>query len=90
MSLIKKELTQLRISFSQIIKGFLLFVFSSSGLGVALLLRYFTESGGTIIAFVGILVELVGMIINYFMLRKYFKKKEESKSEEDKKRQFYK
>ena len=89
MSLIKKELTQLRISFSQIIKGFLLFVFSSSGLGAALLLR-FLGYGGTIIAFVGILVELVGMIINYFMLRKYFKKKEESKSEEDKKRQFYK
>ncbi len=89
MSLIKKELTQLRISFSQIIKGFLLFVFSSSGLGVALLLRHL-ELGGTIIAFVGILVEIVGMIINYFMLRKYFKKKEESKSEEDKKRQFYK
>jgi hypothetical protein len=88
MSLIKKELTKLRISFSQIIKGFLLFVFSSSGLGVALLLRYL-NIGGTIIAFVGILVELVGMIINYFMLRKYFKKKEESKSE-DKKRQFYK
>ncbi len=89
MSLIKKELTQLRISFSQIIKGFLLFVFSSSGLGVALLLRYL-GIGGTIIAFVGIIVELVGMTINYFMLRKYFKKKEESKSEEDKKRQFYK
>ena len=89
MSLIKKELTQLRISFSQIIKGFLLFILSSSGLGVALLLRYLGY-GGTIIAFVGILVELVGMTINYFMLRKYFKKKEESKSEEDKKRQFYK
>ncbi|MFX0024862.1 MAG: hypothetical protein ACFE8M_00485 [Candidatus Hermodarchaeota archaeon] len=89
MSLIKKELTQLRISFSQIIKAFLLFVFSSSGLGIALLLRYL-EFGGTIIAFVGILVELVGMIINYFMLRKYFRKKEEPKSEEDKKRQFYK
>lgn len=89
MSLIKKELTQLRISFSQIIKGFLLFIFSSSGLGVALLLRYL-EFGGTIIAFGGILVELVGMTINYFMLRKYFKKKEESKLEEDKKRQFYK
>jgi len=89
MSLIKKELTQLRISFSQIIKGFLLFILSSSGLAVALLLRYL-RFGGTIIAFVGILVELVGMTINYFMLRKYFKKKEESKSEEDKKRQFYK
>ncbi|MGB5911295.1 MAG: hypothetical protein WBH31_08900 [Promethearchaeia archaeon] len=89
MSLIKKELTQLKISFSQIIKGFLLFILSSSGLAVALLLRYL-RFGGTIIAFVGILVELVGMTINYFMLRKYFKKKEESKSEEDKKRQFYK
>ncbi len=89
MSLIKKELTQFRISFSQIIKGFLLFVFSSSGLGVAILLRYL-DYGGTIIAFVGIIVELVGMTLNYFLLKKYFKKKEEPKSEEDKKRQFYK
>lgn len=89
MSLIKKELTRLRISFSQIIKGFLLFVFSSSGLGVAIFLRYLGY-GGTIIAFVGIIVELIGMTINYFLLKKYFKKKEEPKSVEDKKRQFYK
>ncbi|MFW9945838.1 MAG: hypothetical protein ACFFDX_03310, partial [Candidatus Odinarchaeota archaeon] len=83
MSLIKKELTRLRISFSQIIKGFLLFVFSSSGLGVAIFLRYLGY-GGTIIAFVGIIVELIGMTINYFLLKKYFKKKEEPKSVEDK------
>ncbi|MFX0146505.1 MAG: hypothetical protein ACFE8E_02025 [Candidatus Hodarchaeota archaeon] len=88
MSLLKKQLNQLRLSFSQVIKGFILFILSSSGLGFAIILRYL-NSNGTIIAFGGILVEAIAIILIYFLFRKYFKEKKESTTKKDKKSQFY-
>ena len=89
MSIIKKELNQLRISFPQIVKAFILFLFSSSGLGVALFLRFLGHNG-TIIAFIAILVESLAMMLSYFMFRKYFREKEETKLEKSRKSQSYK
>lgn len=88
MSLLKKQLSQLRLSFSQIIKGFILFILSSSGLGFAILLR-FLNSNGTIIAFGGILVEAIALTVNYFLFRKFFKERKEPIHEKDEKTQFY-
>lgn len=89
MSIIKKELNQLRISFPQILKAFILFLFSCSGLGIALFLR-FLDYNGTIIAFIAILVESIAMVLNYFMFRTYFREKKESKQEISRKSQSYK
>lgn len=88
MSLLKKQLNQIRISFSQLIKGLLLFLLSSSGLVFAIFLR-FLGSNGTIIAFGGILVEIVALAINYFMFRSFLREKKEISEEKEKKRQFY-
>lgn len=89
MSWIKKELLYLKESFSQIIQGFILFVFACSGLGVAILLRYL-EFGGTIIAFIGIVIEAIAMILSYLIFRKFFKPRKEPITEETRKKQFYK
>ncbi len=85
MSWIKKELNYLKDSFSQILNGFLLFILVSSGLGCAILLNYF-ELNGTIIAFLSVIIQVIALILSYFLVRKYFIEKDEKHPEDIKKR----
>jgi len=85
-SWIKKELAYIKNSFMDIIRGFIVFILASSGLGVAILLRYL-EFDGTVITFFGLIVEIISLFLCYFLLRGYLKSKEEldaSKSKEKK------
>lgn len=70
-------------SFSQILKGFILSILATSGLGFAVLLRFFGYNGSTI-AFGGIVLEAIGLILSYILLRKYVTIKEEDKEKEQK------
>lgn len=76
MSGLKTGLGYIKDSFSQILKGFILFVLATSGLGVAILLREFDFNGSTI-ASTGIILEVIGLILSYILLRKYVTLKEE-------------
>ena len=76
MPWLKKELGYIKSSFSQILIGILLVGLTISGLGFAIFLR-FAGFKGTIIAFAGITVEVIGIIISYFLLRRYVIPKEE-------------
>ena len=76
MSGLKTGLGYIKDSFSQILKGFILFVLATSGLGVAILLREFDFNGSTI-ASTGIIFEVIGLILSYILLRKYVILKEE-------------
>ena len=82
MSGLKTGLGYIKDSFSQILKGFILFVLATSGLGVAVLLREF-EFNSSAIASTGIILEVIGLILSYLFLRKYVTLEEEE--EEDKK-----
>lgn len=75
MSWIKKELAYLKDSFPQVIKGFLLFFLISSGLGLAILLNLFNLNG-TVIAFISVIIQIIALILSYFLVRKYFKEKQ--------------
>lgn len=75
-SWIKKELAYIKDSFMDIIRGFIVFILASSGLGVAILLRYL-EFNGPVITFFGLIVELISLFLCYFLLRGYLKSKEE-------------
>ena len=75
MSWIKKEIVYLKDSIPQIANGFLIFLLVSSGLGCAILLN-FININGTVIAFVSVIVQLIALILSYFLLRKYFTEKE--------------
>jgi Mg2+/Co2+ transporter CorB len=79
MSWLKKELGYIKSSFSQILIGILLVGLTISGLGFAIFLRL-VGFNGTIIAFAGITVEVIGIIISYFLLRRYVIPKEEGSS----------
>jgi Mg2+/Co2+ transporter CorB len=79
MSWLKKELGYIKSSFSQILIGILLVGLTISGLGFAIFLRL-AGFNGTIIAFSGITVEVIGIIISYFLLRRYVIPKEEESS----------
>ena len=76
MSWLKKELGFIKSSFSQILIGILLVGLTISGLGFAIFLR-FIGFNGTIIAFAGITIEVIGIIISYLLLRRYVIPKEE-------------
>ena len=76
MSGLKTGLGYIKDSFSQILKGFILFVLATSGLGFAFLLRFLGFNGSTI-ASVGIVLEAIGLILSYLLLRKYITPKEE-------------
>jgi len=76
MPWLKKELGYVKSSFSQILIGILLVGLTISGLGFAIFLRL-ARFNGTIIAFAGITVEVIGIIISYFLLRRYVIPKEE-------------
>ncbi len=83
MSGLKTGLGYIKDSFSQILKGFILFILATSGLGFAVLLRYFGYNGSTI-ASVGIALEAIGLILSYMLLRKYFTLKEEENDKKQK------
>ncbi|MFX1448704.1 MAG: hypothetical protein ACFFCG_11295 [Promethearchaeota archaeon] len=79
MSGLKTGLGYVKDSFSQIIKGFILFILVTSGLGFAILLRFLGFNGSTIVS-VGISLEAICLILSYLLLRKYVKLKEEESS----------
>lgn len=83
MSGLKTGLGYIKDSFSQILKGFILFILATSGLGFAVLLRNFGYNGSTI-AFAGIVLEAIALILSYILLRKYVTIKEEDKGKEQK------
>ena len=83
MSGLKTGLGYIKDSFSQILKGFILFILATSGLGFAVLLRYFGYNGSTI-ASVGIALEVIGLILSYMLLRKYFTLQEEENDKKQK------
>jgi len=88
MSGIKTGLGYIKDSFSQILKGFLLFILVTSGLGFAVLLRQLGFNGSTI-ASAGIILEAFCLVLSYLLLRKYVTLKEEDDREKkEKKRKF--
>ena len=80
---IKKEFLYIKDSFKEIIKGFVIFALASSGLIIAILLRYFGYNG-TVITFYGIVVEFVALFLCYFILKDYLKSKEDQEKSEAK------
>ena len=85
MSWIKRELSYLKDSFSQIIKALILFFLASLGLLSAIYLRLLGLNG-TIISFVGIIVEIVALVLLFFSFKKHLRIKEETKEESLKKK----
>ncbi|MBY9015170.1 MAG: hypothetical protein KGD68_05705 [Candidatus Lokiarchaeota archaeon] len=84
MPSIKKELGYIKASFSQILIGILLVGLTTSGLSLAIFLR-FAGFNGTIIAFAGITIEVISIIISYLLLRRYVIPKEEGSNNSIKK-----
>jgi len=82
-SWIKKQIGYFIDSIPELIKGFVLFVLAFSGLGIALLLRYFNQSG-TIIISIGVIIEIFAMIVVYIIFKNYLKLEEEIKPAEKK------
>lgn len=79
MPWLKKELGYIKSSFSQILIGILLVGLTISGLALAIFLR-FAGFNGTIIAFAGITIEVISLIICYLLLRRYVIPKEEGRN----------
>ncbi|TFG03644.1 MAG: hypothetical protein EU542_01625 [Promethearchaeota archaeon] len=75
MSWIKKEIVYLKDSIPQIVNGFLISLLVSSGLGCAILLNLINING-TVIAFLSIIIQVIALIMSYFLVRKYFDEKE--------------
>ncbi|MFX1313049.1 MAG: hypothetical protein ACFFHD_10595 [Promethearchaeota archaeon] len=63
----------------EIVKGFFIFILISSGLGSALFLRYLGYNG-TVIVFASIIIEVVSLILSYFLFKGYLKQPEEKES----------
>jgi len=82
-SWIKKELSYIKKSFMDIIRGLILFILASSGLSIAILLRYFGYNG-TVITFFGLIVEFIALLLCYLLLKGYLKSKEEQDSSKPK------
>lgn len=70
MSFVKKEIGYIRESFSQILKATFVFLLFSSGLFCALLLRL-VGINGTFISFISISIEIIMIIISYFLLKSF-------------------
>ena len=85
MSGLKTGLGYIKDSFSQILKGFILFVLATSGLGFAVLLRFLGFNGSTI-ASAGITLEAICLILSYLFLRKYITVKEEDTGKKQEKK----
>lgn len=82
-SWVKKELSYIKKSFMDIIRGLILFILASSGLSIAILLRYFGYNG-TVITFFGLIVEFIALLLCYLLLKGYLKSKEEQDSSKPK------
>ena len=83
-SWIKKELIYLKDSFSEILKGFILVILASAGLGCALFLRYLGFNG-TIITLFGIITEIISLLLCYVLFRGYLKTEEKTEPSKSKK-----
>ena len=83
-SWIKKELIYLKDSFSEIIKGFILVILASAGLGCALFLRYLGFNG-TFITLFGIITEIISLLVCYYLFRGYLKTEEKTEPSKSKK-----
>lgn len=70
MSFVKKEIGYIKDSFSQILRAFIIFVLFSSGLFCALFLRLIGING-TFITFISISIEIIMLIISYFLLKRF-------------------
>jgi ABC-type antimicrobial peptide transport system permease subunit len=80
MSWIKKEIVYLKDSLPQLINGIVIFLLVSSGLGFALLLNLFNLNG-TVIAFISVIIQIIALILSYFLVRKYFTEKQPNQVE---------
>jgi hypothetical protein len=74
-SWIKKEIVYIKDSFKEIVKGFLVFALASSGLVIAILLRYFGYNG-TVITFFGLVIEFISLFLCYLLLKGYLRTKD--------------
>jgi len=74
-SWIRKEIIYVKNSFMDIIRGLILFILASSGLGIAILLRYL-DYNGMMITFLGLVVEFFALLLCYLLLRGFLKSKE--------------
>ncbi len=68
---IRKRFSNIKDSFSLIVKGLFLCMIALSGFNFAIILRIL-EYKGLIISLYGILIQFFSMIIAYFIFRKYF------------------
>jgi hypothetical protein len=82
-SWIKKQVGYFFSSIPEIIKALVLFSFTISGLGGALLMRYFDQSS-TIILAVGLSIEALAMIAVYIFFKKFLKSEDDIKPPEKK------
>ena len=81
MSGIKTTLGYIKDSFSQILKGLILVILATSGLAFAILLRDLGFNGSTI-ASAGLILEVIGLVLSYLLLRKHIKLKEEENNKQ--------
>ncbi|MCJ7651224.1 MAG: hypothetical protein MUP85_21660 [Candidatus Lokiarchaeota archaeon] len=79
MSWLKKEFGYIKDSMGQILKALLIVVLLSSGLAMAIFLR-FLGTTGTMITFISIVVECAAIILCHFFLRGYIKPNDEKKT----------
>ena len=82
-SWIKREIIYIKDSFKEIVKGFIIFALASSGLVIAILLRYFGYNG-TVITFFGLVVELISLFLCYLLLKGFLRTKEDQEKLEAK------
>lgn len=75
----KKEIVYIKDSFFEIIKGFILFILSFSGLASAIFLRYLNYNGITITV-ISVAIEFAALILCYFFFKGYIKPKEKEES----------
>lgn len=81
MSGIKTTLGYIKDSFSQILKGLILVILATSGLAFAILLKHLGFNG-SIIASAGLILETIGLVLSYLLLRKHIKLKEEENNKQ--------
>jgi len=86
-SWIKKEIGYIIGSFFQIVRALFLVILASSGLACAIFLRYLGFNG-TIISFVSVLVEIISLLLCYFILRGYLKTEGKAEASIDKSQKF--
>ena len=85
MPWLKKEAGYIKDSMGQILNALLIVILLSSGLALAIFLRYLGMNG-TIITFISLVVEFFAIILCHFLLRGYIKPKEEQEGTKIKKK----